>query len=119
MYYFTVDTKCSKELSDFFREVFEVYEIRGRVGEANSVVFKIKSNEQNHALPHVHAEYAEYSISIEIETGKVLAGTLPKSKHKNAVDWVLKHKEKLLNEWKDLALSSTTSMTKSKLSWYK
>jgi hypothetical protein len=62
MYYFTVDTKCPKELSDFFREVFEVYEIRGRVGEDNSVVFKIKSNEQNHALPHVHAEYAEYSI---------------------------------------------------------
>ena len=119
MYYFTAGTICPKELSEFFRDVFEVYEIRARVGEENSVVFKIKSNEQNHALPHVHAEYAEYSISIEIETGKVLAGTLPKSKQKDAISWVLKYKEKVLNDWKNIALSSTANMTKSKLSLYK
>ena len=33
---------------------------------------------EDHAPPHVHVSYAEYRAVVEIETGKLLAGRLPK-----------------------------------------
>lgn len=66
-------------------------------------------------MTHVHAEYGKYSVSIEIETGKILAGNLPKKNQKMAVKWVLEHKDKLLNDWGNIAITAETSMTRSRL----
>ena len=115
MSYILEKMRHPKEICDFLDGVFEIYEIRGRVGEVNGVKFIIKTNEGNHGLPHVHAQYGEFNISISIEDGVVLAGNLPNRNKKIAVDWVLKHKDRLLNDWKNIALSTTTTMTKSKL----
>ncbi len=99
------------EIVSFIYSVFEVYEIRGQVGRYNGIVFKIRTNEKNHTLPHVHAEYGEYSISIEIKTGRVLDGNLPNKNQKIAVNWVLNNQEELMHEWKDIAISALDNMT--------
>ena len=103
------------EIVTFIHSTFEVYEIRGRVGHSNGIVFKIRTNEKNHTLPHIHAEYGKYNISIEIETGRVLAGNLPNKNQKIATNWVLNNKEKLLKDWKNIAISAIDEMSMSAL----
>lgn len=103
------------EIVTFFDEIFEIYQIRGRIGNLNGIKFEVRTKETCHNTPHVHAEYGEFEISIEIETGKVLAGNLPNKNTKLATDWVLKNRDKLLNDWKNIAISSMSNMTKSNL----
>lgn len=108
-----IATKCAfpSEIIDFLDNVFEIREIRKSVGRENGVVFEIRTNEQNHSIPHVHASYGEYNISIGIESGTVLAGNLPKKNQKMAISWVISHKEKLLNNWKNIAISAISNIT--------
>lgn len=115
MQYFMISQNYPAEISTFLGSVFEIYEIRGRVGSVNGIVFSVRTNEQNHTLPHVHAKYGDYHISIEIATGKVLAGNLPNKNQRLAVEWVIQNKEKLLNDWRNIAISAKTSMTRSAL----
>lgn len=115
MHYLIIKRKHPSEITNFLDSVFEIYEIRGRVGITNGIVFSVRTNEQNHTLPHVHAQYGDYYISIGIDTGNVLAGNLPKKNQKIAIAWVLNNKDKLLNDWRDIAISATSSMTKSRL----
>lgn len=104
-----------KEIISFLQNVFEIYEIRQRVGDSKGVVFHVRTNEGNHVLPHIHAAYGEYNISIEIATGRILEGNLPRKKEKIATTWVVDHKEKLLTDWKNIAISAISTMTKSGL----
>ena len=104
-----------KEIISFLQSVFEIYEIRQRVGEAKGIVFQVRTNEGNHVLPHVHAAYGEYHISIEIATGRILEGNLPHKKEKFATIWVVENKEKLMTDWKNIAISAISTMTKSGL----
>lgn len=115
MQYLMIKLQYPREIATFLDSVFEIYEIRGRVGNENGIRFSIRTNEQNHSLPHVHAQYGNYNISIEIATGNILAGNLPKKNQKAAVEWVLQNRNKLLNDWKDIAISATSSMTRSEL----
>lgn len=102
-----------QEIVEFIDSVFDLVEIRAIVGKLNGISFVVHSNEQNHNIPHVHAQYGEYEISIAIESGEVLAGNIPPQNLKRAVKWVKKNKEKLLSAWKDYALSANSSTTKS------
>ena len=104
-----------KEIISFLEEVFEITEIRGLVGKVKGISFVVHSNEQNHCIPHVHAGYGEYEVSIDIITGKVLVGNIPKKNQKIAVDWVKKNRDKLLSDWKKFALSANTHMTMSNI----
>lgn len=103
------------EIVSFLNESFYIVEIRRRAGEIKGITFEVRSREQNHSLPHVHASYGEYSISITIEDGKVLSGNLPKKHEKTAVAWVLANKEKLLSDWKSFTMSATSMLTQSLL----
>ena len=90
-------------------------EIRGSVGNCNGVKFVIHSNESNHSIPHVHAEYGEYGISIAIMDGTILAGNLPQRNQRTAVDWVIKHRDELLGKWNTLSIHGISKLTKSML----
>jgi len=107
--------KYPKEIVDFLGATFEIYEVRGRVGEGNGIRFSVRTNEGNHVIPHIHAVYGEYEISIAIETQEILAGNLPKKKFGFAQQWVREHKDRLMNDWKNIAISATSTMTKSRL----
>lgn len=109
--------KCTlpNEIVDFMNSVFEIYEIRGNVGNCKGIKFEVRTNEMNHSRPHVHAKYGEYEVSIDIYNAEILAGNLPNKKQKIAIDWVSANKEKLLNEWRLIAVSAISSLTSSRL----
>ena len=106
-----------EEIVDFMETVFRIVEIRERVGSARGIKFEVRTRENNHPLPHIHAEYGEYQISIAIETVEVIAGNLPHKQQKIAKEWVENNKDQLLSKWNDIAVSGTAMYTKSSLEY--
>jgi hypothetical protein len=54
---------------------------------------------QHHNVPHFHAKYAEYEVSISIEDGEVLAGELPRKQLRLVQAWIELHRDELLADW--------------------
>lgn len=98
------------EIRNFFRDVFEVYEIRERVGEEKGVKFEVYTRDHN--PPHVHAKYDKYEISISLLDYEVIAGNLPGKNQNMAVKWVKENKDMLLNHWSNKTIVSSARMTK-------
>ena len=111
--------KAKKEIPDeiifFMDDVFLITEIRERLEIVRGIKFEVRSREQNHSIPHIHASYDKYEISIAIPDGRVLAGNLPTKQQRLAVDWVKAHADELLGKWSSFAMSATSIMTKSRL----
>lgn len=55
----------------------------------------------DHPLPHFHAKYGNYEITVEIVTG-VVRGEFPKRALRAVLEWLDEHKFELLEDW-DLA----------------
>ena len=53
---------------------------------------------RDHAPPHFHAEYGEYEITVEIETG-VVNGTFPRRALGAVLEWSQLHREELMDNW--------------------
>lgn len=104
-----------QEIAKFLVDSFFITEIRRRVGKADGISFEVRSRERNHSVPHVHASYGGYSVSISIEDGIVRGGNLPKKREKISSEWVLAHKEELLTVWKNYSMSATSMLTQSLL----
>ncbi|MFH1077599.1 MAG: DUF4160 domain-containing protein [Pseudomonadota bacterium] len=54
---------------------------------------------KHHHLPHIHAKYAEFETSIDIEDGEVLAGELPRKQLRLVQAWIELHRDELLADW--------------------
>ena len=54
---------------------------------------------QQHNMPHIHVHYQDDSAVIEIPTGKLLEGKLPRAKLKLVDAWVEIHQEDLMADW--------------------
>lgn len=104
-----------KEIVSFLESTFMIMEIRERVGEIRGIKFEIRTKEGNHIIPHIHAAYDKYNVSIEIETGKILAGNLPRPQQKIASDWVVRNRENLLGKWNSISFAATSVLTKSRI----
>lgn len=50
----------------------------------------------DHNPPHFHAIYAEFEAQINIETGAIMAGSLPPKARALTEEWRLIHKKELL-----------------------
>ena len=55
-------------------------------------------------LPHIHARYAEFEASINIEDGEILSGTLPRKQLRLVQAWIELHRDELMADW-ELALN--------------
>jgi hypothetical protein len=53
---------------------------------------------RDHPPPHFHAEYGEYEIAVEIETG-VVSGTFPRRALSAVLDWYVQHQVELAEDW--------------------
>ena len=53
---------------------------------------------RDHAPAHFHAEYGEYEITVDIETG-VVTGKFPRRALIAVLEWYLLHKEELMDNW--------------------
>ena len=80
----------------FYNEVFELYEIRERIGELKGIQFIVHTNETNHNIPHVHAKFDKYEISISLNDFSILAGNIPNKNKNIAVKWVKENKDYIL-----------------------
>jgi len=56
---------------------------------------------KEHAPPHFHAEYGDFEVTIEIESG-IVSGRFPRRALNIVLEWSMLHKEELLKDW-DLA----------------
>ena len=52
-----------------------------------------------HNPPHFHAQYGEYNCSIDIQTLAIIEGSLPARALGLVIEWAIKHKEELMNNW--------------------
>jgi len=59
----------------------------------------IKMFFSDHAPPHFHAYYQNYSATFSIKTGKKLKGSFPKTQETFITAWALLRKEALLKNW--------------------
>lgn len=53
----------------------------------------------DHKPPHFHAEYGEYKISVEIESG-VVEGRFPRRALRAVLEWHELHRDELLDDWR-------------------
>lgn len=66
----------------------------------NGIRYYMHSNENTkHNEPHIHVKFGEYSASVRISDGKILAGELPKNKRKQIINRILCSKDELLFCW--------------------
>jgi len=54
---------------------------------------------QRHHTPHFHVEYAEFTAVIDIHSGDVLEGDLPRNKMKLVQAWLEIHREEIAADW--------------------
>lgn len=55
---------------------------------------------KDHNPPHFHAKYGEYMGIVDIRTGELIEGELPRRALRLVEDWTELHKEELLFNWK-------------------
>jgi hypothetical protein len=53
----------------------------------------------DHAPPHFHASYQEWTAQISIETLAVLEGSLPRRALGLVVEWAIGHRQELRQNW--------------------
>jgi hypothetical protein len=54
---------------------------------------------KDHLPPHCHVKYAEFRGLIDIRTGDIIEGYLPRRALRLVQDWVELHQEELLANW--------------------
>ena len=53
---------------------------------------------------YIHAKYAEFEASVNIEDGEILAGNLPRKQLRLVQAWIELHRDELMADW-ELAVS--------------
>jgi hypothetical protein len=53
----------------------------------------------DHLPPHFHAAYGGHEAMVEIETGRIAQGSLPRTAEKLVAQWAEAHRVALLENW--------------------
>jgi hypothetical protein len=59
---------------------------------------------QQHNMPHIHVHYQDDAAIIEIPSGSILQGNLPRAKQKLVDAWIEIHSDELMADW-ELAIN--------------
>lgn len=68
-----------------------------RICEFLGIIIEMYYND--HAPPHFHAKFGEYSCCVDINKGIVVKGMLPNKQLKYILSWCELFKEELLRDW--------------------
>lgn len=60
----------------------------------------IRMYRADHAPPHFHAEYGEHEAVVDISTGELIAGWLPRRARALILQWVKVHGQELMENWR-------------------
>lgn len=55
---------------------------------------------RDHAPPHFHAAYGEFEVLIDIQTLKIIEGTMPRRALALILEWSMQHRDELMEDWK-------------------
>ena len=58
----------------------------------------IRMHYRDHSPPHFHAEYGEYEVSVEIDSG-IVEGKFPRRALAAVLDWYGLHQDELAEDW--------------------
>jgi len=64
------------------------------------IVLMYFMDRKKHKLPHIHVQYQDNEAVISIPEGKLLEGSLPKSKIKLVHAWIEIHQDELMANWR-------------------
>ena len=64
------------------------------------IVIKMYFRQAKHNPPHIHVIYGEYFAEIDIRTGEMLVGDLPRRALKMVEEWTEKNQDALPEIWK-------------------
>jgi len=53
----------------------------------------------DHPPPHVHVEYQGFEAFVEIRTGEISEGRLPRKAEALVKEWCLRHQDELMRNW--------------------
>jgi hypothetical protein len=53
----------------------------------------------DHPPPHFHVAYQRFRAVMTIESGAIIAGTLPPAVHRLVREWSARHRTELLDNW--------------------
>lgn len=53
---------------------------------------------RDHPPAHFHAEYGEYEVTVEVESG-IVTGRFPRRALQAVLEWSLQHRAELMNNW--------------------
>ncbi len=56
----------------------------------------------DHVPPHFHAIYAEFEAQVNIETGEIVEGQMPRKQLRLVQAWCELHNEELMFNWSEL-----------------
>lgn len=65
------------------------------------LIYMYKEKNKPHHIPHVHARYREYELSIAAN-GDILEGDLPRKQLKGLEAWVAIHEDDIIASWEAL-----------------
>jgi len=69
----------------------------------------IKMYHADHPPPHLHAEYGEHRVLINLRTLGVFAGSLPPRALALVIEWAAYHQQELLELWEQAAALQSLS----------
>ena len=71
------------------------------VARIKGIIIEVRYKE--HGIPHYHALYGKYDISISIETNRIIVGRMPSKQLKEVLYWASKEKnyKLLMKKWKE------------------
>ena len=73
---------------------------QGDVFREDGIRYYMPSGEAGHNKPHIHVSInRDYGASVDILTGEILAGDIPKKEHKKVQKYIADNKDKLLDYW--------------------
>ncbi len=52
-----------------------------------------------HHIPHLHAYYQEHKATFRIDTGELLAGSLPRRQQRLVEAWIELYQDELFDNW--------------------
>jgi hypothetical protein len=55
---------------------------------------------RDHAPPHLHAIYGDNEAIVELNSGMVLDGSLPRRALSLTLDWLALHRQELFDNWR-------------------
>jgi len=53
----------------------------------------------DHAPPHFHAEYREFSAQVALTAPEIMGGSLPGRARRMVIEWAELHRVELLEDW--------------------